>query len=73
MDGNNVKKDDENGKLDCGIYSSPAAAGLLLQRLSRRSLPRWLDMYYDIHGLERVRCAHPTYIYIYINYYIYSS
>ena len=29
MDGNNVKKDDENGKLDCGIYSSPTAAGLL--------------------------------------------
>jgi len=28
MDGNNVKKDDENGQLSCGIYSSPAAAGL---------------------------------------------
>ena len=24
-----LKKDDENGQLDCGIYSSPAAAGFL--------------------------------------------
>ena len=31
MDGNNVKKNDENGQLSCGIYSCPAAAGLLLQ------------------------------------------
>ena len=23
MDRNNVKKDDENGRLSCGIYSSP--------------------------------------------------
>ena len=29
MDGNNVKKDDENDQLDCGIYSSTAAARLL--------------------------------------------
>ena len=46
MDGNNVKKYDENGQLDCGIYSSPAAASLLLQMLGRRSL----DIYYVIHG-----------------------
>ena len=26
MDGNNIKNDDENGLLSCGIYSSPAAA-----------------------------------------------
>ena len=38
MDGNNVKKYDKNGKLDYGIYSSPAAAGLCLKRLGRRSL-----------------------------------
>ena len=38
MGGNNVKKDDENGQLSCGIYSSPAAARLYLQRLSRLSL-----------------------------------
>ena len=38
MDGNNVKKYDENGQLNCGIYSSPAAARLLLQMLGRRSL-----------------------------------
>ena len=31
MDGNNVKKDDENGQLSCRIYSYPAAACLLLQ------------------------------------------
>ena len=28
MDGNNVKKYDENGQLSCGMHSSPAAAGL---------------------------------------------
>ena len=33
------------------------------QRLSRQSLLRSFDMYYGIHGLERVGCAHPTYIY----------
>ena len=60
--GNNVIKDDKNGLLSCGIYSSPAAARLLLQRLGRRSLPRSLDMYYGIHGLERVGCVHLTYI-----------
>ena len=38
MDGNNVKKDDENGLLSFGIYSFPAAAPLSLQRLGRRSL-----------------------------------
>ena len=27
MDGNNVKKNDENGQLSCGIYGSPPAAG----------------------------------------------
>ena len=64
MGGNNVKKDDENGQLSCGIYSSPAAACLLLQRLGQRSLPRSLDMYYGIHGLERVGCVHLTYIHI---------
>ena len=37
MDGNNVKKYDENGKLSYRIYSSPAAACLSLQRLGRRS------------------------------------
>ena len=25
MDGNNVKRDEENGKLCCGLYSCPAA------------------------------------------------
>ena len=60
-----LKKIDENGQLDCGISSSHAAAALLLQRLSRQSLLRLLDMYYGIHGLERVGCTHPTYIYIY--------
>ena len=29
MHGNNVQKGDENGQLNCRIYSSPAAAGLL--------------------------------------------
>ena len=29
MYGNNVKRDDENGQLDCRIYSPPATAGLL--------------------------------------------
>ena len=38
MDGNNVKNDDKNGQLSCGIYSSPVAARLPLQRLGRRSL-----------------------------------
>ena len=38
MDGNNIKKDDENGLLPCEIYSSPAAAHRLsLQRLGRQS------------------------------------
>ena len=46
MDGNNVKKDDENGQLSCGIYySSPAAAHLLLQRLGRRSLNNTVIIY----------------------------
>ena len=31
------KKVEENGKLSCGIYSSPAAALHLLQRLGRQS------------------------------------
>ena len=44
MDGNNAKKDDENGQLSYGIYSSAAAARLLLQRLGWRSLPRSLDI-----------------------------
>ena len=43
MDGYNARKDDENGQLSCGTYSSPAAARLLLQRLYRLSLPRSLD------------------------------
>jgi len=30
MDGNNVEKDDKNGQLSFGIYSSPAAARLSL-------------------------------------------
>ena len=38
MDGNNAKKDDQNGHLSCGIYSSPAAAHLPLQRLGWWSL-----------------------------------
>ena len=50
-------------------YRSPVAASLFLQWLGRRSLPRSLDMYYGIHGLERVGCTHSTSIYI--NYYIY--
>ena len=29
MNGNNVKKDHENGQLSCRIYSPPAVAGLL--------------------------------------------
>ena len=29
MHGNKINKYDENGQLSCGIYSSPAAAGLL--------------------------------------------
>ena len=37
MQGNNAKKDGENGQLDRGIYRSPTAAGLLA-RLGRRSL-----------------------------------
>ena len=35
MDGNNVKKYDKNRQLSCRIYSFPAAARLLLQRLSQ--------------------------------------
>ena len=50
------------------IYSSPTAARLLLQRLGWRSLPRSHDMYYGMHGLERVGWALPTYIHV--NYYI---
>ena len=38
MNGNNVKNDDENGQLSCGIHSSPSAARLSLQRLGGRSL-----------------------------------
>ena len=38
MDGNNVKKDNEKVQLSCGIYSSPAATRLSLQKLGRRSL-----------------------------------
>ena len=36
--GTMLKKDYENGQLSCGIYSSPAAARLLLQRLGLRLL-----------------------------------
>ena len=38
MDGNNAEKDGKNSQLSCGIYSSPAATRLLLQRLGERSL-----------------------------------
>ena len=43
MDGNNIKKDDENGLLSCQIYISPAAARLSFQRMGRQSLLRPLD------------------------------
>jgi len=49
MDGNNVKKDDENGQLDGGIYSSPAAAGLLA-RLGQRSLDYCNHKILNLHG-----------------------
>ena len=32
MDGNNLKKDDENGQLSDGIHSYPAAARLLFAK-----------------------------------------
>ena len=37
MHGNSVKKDGENGQLDCGIYCSPAALASFA-RLGQRSL-----------------------------------
>ena len=33
---------------------------------SPNTLPQSLNMYYGIHGLDRVGWAHPTYMYIYI-------
>ena len=69
MDGNNVKKDDENGQLSCGKYSSPAAARLSLQgwvkgftrlslqRLGRRSLP--LPNYLLVH-VQMISAFKPT-------------
>ena len=43
MDGNNIRKDDENGLLSCEIFIFPAAARLSFQRMGRRSLLRPID------------------------------
>ena len=48
MDGKNVKKYEENGQFSCGIYRSPAATPLSLQRLGGRSLDIY-NMYVCIH------------------------
>ena len=63
MDGKNLKKDDENSQLSCGIYSYishiciqdmytyPAEARLSLQRLGRRSLDaHTLNLAFTIMG-----------------------
>ena len=65
MDGNNVKKNDEIGHLDCGIYSSPAAYFAKVESAISTAVARYV-LWHTWTREGGIRSPH-LYIYIYVS------